>query len=344
MVKQHIGFWITYTFYFYLINWMGNPSLSFVTVLLSIPIFALIFYSLSYILDNYFARKLYLKALCWILLIYSIIAFILIAVNQDHFGLSLVYGHYLVKNKAFNPILFLQSYLILIGHFTFLAILGFQYRTRLKTLEEKNLEMELRLDEKRLRQEYEYASLAQQVSPHMLVNVFQSWAYQIRSTQPTMAEQIDQMYLLMRYFMESNSSDTPRTILLDDEINMVKKYLQIESSISAKPLFISWNITGKLNGIMLPPTTLLTLIMNVFKHGDVYNQDNPVEIIIESNMDCVKIQVQNPVPKRRPKFTSHGVGLNNLSRRLEMVFGKQFEFVYGLISDAFLVEIVIYKT
>lgn len=343
MIKQHIWFWVSYTFYFFLINKMGNPNLSFLTVLLSIPIFALIFYSLSYILDNFFARKLYIKTVTWILIIYSLVAYLLFAINHGYHGLGVVYGKYLVKNKDFNPILFLQSYLILIGHFTFLAILGFQYNSRLRTVVEMNKEMQLRLDEQKLRQEYEYASLAQQVPPHLLVNVFQSWAYQIKDSHPGLANQMDQMYRLIRYFMESSHPDAPRTVLLVEEIEMVQQYVQIENFVSHVPINVSWKVSDAVHGLMLPPTTLMTLIMNAFKHGDAHCSDKPVEIVIQSAPDSVEIHVRNPIPAVRKRLASHGLGLSNLSRRLEMTFGSGHKFVHGFTSQGYSAEISIYK-
>ncbi|MGN0019977.1 MAG: sensor histidine kinase [Sphingobacterium hotanense] len=324
-----------------MINRLGNPNLNFFTVLISIPIFALIFYSLSYILDNFFARKLYVKTVTWILIVYTLVAYLLFAINNGYHGLGSVFGDYLVKNRDFNPILFLQSYLIFIGHFTFLAVLAFQYNSRLRTVVEKNKEMQLRLDEQKLRQEYEYASLAQQIPPHLLVNVFQSWAYQVKNSHPTLAEQMDQMYILIRYIMDSINADSPRKVLLSEEIEIVQRYIKIEESICQTPLNISWHIDGALRHWMVPPTTLLTLMMNVFKHGDIRATDKPVEVLVHSSSDKLKLRIQNALPAIPKRLVSHGMGLHNLARRLEMIFGKRHHFHHGPCMEGFYAEIAI---
>src|SRR5690606_1978875 len=132
---------------------------------------------------------------------------------------------------------------------------------------------------------------------------------------------------------ESSHPDAPRTVLLVEEIEMVQQYVQIENFVSHVPLNISWQVSDAVHALMLPPTTLMTLVMNALKHGDAHCSDKPVEIVIQPAPDSVEIHVRNPIPAVRKGLASHGLGLSNLSRRLEMTFGSGHKFVHGFTSQ-----------
>ncbi|MVZ65731.1 hypothetical protein GQF61_07660 [Sphingobacterium sp. DK4209] len=337
--RAHILFWIGYTIYFYLLNKLGNPKLSIMTVVLSIPLFMLIFYALSHILKRYFACKKYVLAFFLIVVVYGTTAGVLYAITCNWLGMSLLYGEYLMYRDDFDIRKFLQTYLVLIGHFSFLAILGYQYNRRLMAAKDTVGHLQALLKEQTLRKSLAYNNLSQQVPPHLLVNVFQSWSMQLRNRDLNLTQQIDEMYALIHFFMLSCSPGAPRTILLSKEVEMCKRYLRIQQDLHLHPFNLSWDLQGNLDAVLIPPTSLITLCMNIHKHGDLFDEHHAVQIQIHVHKGYYLIDIENPIPRLHLGYLGHGVGLKNLQERLAFVFGSDFSLEYGPSNKGYRVHL-----
>ncbi len=341
IIRQHLLFWAAYSIYFYLINLMGNSRLSYLTVLYSLPFFVFIFYSVSFSLNRFVPNQKWLVLIFWLTLVYGFSGYLLYELTYGSFAQSLIYGKYLVEGRAFNLMQFLQIYLIMIGHFTFLAILDFQYNSKLRASKERIYEMNLRISEESKRKQFEYFTLSQQVPPHFLVNVFQAWEQQLMKSELPMRNQVGEMYKLMHYFMVSCIPEGPRLISLYSEIDACRRYISIQEEFSRKASYIEWNIKGNTRGALIPPTGLLTLIMNVFKHGQCNNAKEPARLEISVNDLGYQIILVNKVLRSKEKLLSHGLGLGNLCKRLELVFKDQYTFSSEQTKEWFTTKLIV---
>jgi len=340
-IKEHVWLWICYTFYFYLINLLGNPELPIATVLLSVPGFMYVFYSISWILEQYFSQRKYWSAGLGFFTVYGSVGILLYLLTRPESGMSMVYGKYLVAGRDFQWRQFLQNYLVFIGHFTFLAVLSHLNARRRLAWENSLREMEARLKEERLRKEFQYSALSLPVPSHLLVNVFQSWHNQLHEYDLPMKDQLLEMYELIRFFMICCLPESPRTISLAREIEVCQQYQRIQEQLAGRPMYIDWKVSGNIHGVVIPPTSLLTLLMNVFKHGDVFCQSRPVRIRVDVEKNAYLVRMENALPLHKSSFASHGLGLANLKQRLDFVFKDRASLSFGTFQQTFKVELKI---
>lgn len=80
---------------------------------------------------------------------------------------------------------------------------------------------------------------------------------------------------------------------------------------------------GNLLGHTIPPTTLLTLVKNAFKHGDLNQSRYPLKIIVKIDAGILVASVENKKQESKHTAATHGHGLYNLKRRLDMVYGNR---------------------
>jgi LytS/YehU family sensor histidine kinase len=82
-------------------------------------------------------------------------------------------------------------------------------------------------------------------------------------------------------------------------------------------------VNGVVNGATIIPFVLITLVENAFKHGDLKSRQNPIDIrlIVEGN--TLSFFCSNK-KKSGPKEISTGVGLDNIKKRLELAYRKNF--------------------
>lgn len=334
-IGRHIGCWTLYAVYFFIVNKLGNTRLSILTVVISLPVFMFVYYGVSYSLNVHFNNRRYVGAIRILLFVYGI-AFLTVYFSTYGWGGGFgFYSEYLTAGSNFDWRKFMQSFLMLIGNFSIFAFLEYQYRLKVRSNQREQAE-------RMWRQRYEYITLAQQVSPHLLANVFQSLEHQLSKIPPELGKQIDELYNLMQYFMNSSLPDGPSSVILAEEIQATQRYIGIYEELYAKKSSFIWEITGNTGGATIPATGLVTLVSNVFKHGDPFNSSTPPTIRISVNRGGYTLSVSNRVTPRKNLQESHGVGIENLRRRLEYVFAEKFKLVNSLVDGNYQVHLAVY--
>ncbi len=94
--------------------------------------------------------------------------------------------------------------------------------------------------------------------------------------------------------------------------------------------------------LAVPPLLLQPLVENALKHGIAELVDGgELSIGARRRGDRLTVWVQNPVdPEARPR-PGAGVGLANVRRRLENVFGDEGRLRHLRADDSYLVEVTV---
>ncbi|MFD2599051.1 histidine kinase [Sphingobacterium corticis] len=303
---------------------------------MSFPYFIGIFYATLSIFKRYFLKDKILLGCSAFLMFYVISgAFMYMATSssplfEEHFG------EYLKESYRFNFREFLQTFLIMHGHFTMLAFLYYQHENELRAIQKQ-------LSEIRLRHDYEYSALAQQISPHMLTNLLQNCIMEIRRGHPTTADQLNDLYRLMNYYTDAHAAGSRKTILISTEIESVKTYLRANQALSDVPYYIDWKITGNINRGSLPPTSMICLVENAIKYGEIGDRNDPLKIQIEIGTSTIYLSIRNRKKRSSPSsISSRGSGLQNLRRRLQIAYPRGHRFLVRDESIYFKVKILIH--
>jgi len=184
-------------------------------------------------------------------------------------------------------------------------------------------------------QENRLSRLTSQLQPHFLFNTLNSIRALVFIDQDKAADMITSLSELLRNQMYFQSS-TETTFAMDWET--AQRYLQIESVRFEGRLSTSVDNDPAGMAQKLPPLTVLTLIENAIKHG-VSGSDEPVAIHVDSGLsgdDRWYLRVQNSVGGQ-PSISGSRVGLHNVRKRLELMFGSNIVFDAGRSNQHFTV-------
>lgn len=181
--------------------------------------------------------------------------------------------------------------------------------------------------------EAEIKALQAQVSPHFLFNALNTVVSLVR-IDPDKARKL--LIALSRYFRKNLESSTNPTTTLAREFEHVHAYLSIEKERFVEKLEVLFEVEDeKLMNYKIPTMTLQPLVENALKHGmkgltlksiitiSVQQQGVGVLIIIKDNGKGIEKQrLSELLHKPIASETGTGIGLYNVNRRLEMMFGK----------------------
>jgi sensor histidine kinase YesM len=199
-----------------------------------------------------------------------------------------------------------------------------QHRLKLALEVSEQSLRERELAEERLlkaKSEAELAALQARINPHFLFNTLNSIAALI-GDEPAKAEQVlGQLSSLMRYTLQSNHAGV---VSLDDELKIVRGYLEIEEVRLGDRLRYEIDIDPALRGAVLPILLLQPLVENAIKHG------------IAPNIAGGRLIVRGWCEDGRAIFTivddgdggdggtaGFGEGLMNVRQRLEALYGDR---------------------
>lgn len=176
--------------------------------------------------------------------------------------------------------------------------------------------------EKLLYNQAQLNSLKEQLNPHFLFNTFNT-LYGISLQYPERTpELIMHVSQLMRYQLESNER---QCVPLDDEINFISSYVQLEKERVGYRCNISFNSDVDDEGAYkIPPMLLICFIENAFKHGTCTIEKCFVDIAITVKEGRLNLVVKNSVPENKSEVVSTKIGIRNTTERLKLQYGSNY--------------------
>lgn len=184
----------------------------------------------------------------------------------------------------------------------------------LKIIEKKNLQHELIKSQN--------AYLKTQINPHFLFNTLNFVYNSVRKTSSEAAEAILALSQMMRYALQ-NEDDQSETVLLE-EIEHVESLISIHQIRHKHQLQVHLNYTDNLAGVKFIPLVLITLVENLFKHGNLTHPVYPAQISITLEVDILQISTTNLIGST--KTEGHRIGLDNIQKRLLQAYGNRASF------------------
>ena len=172
------------------------------------------------------------------------------------------------------------------------------------------------------RNEIELKNLRSQLNPHFLFNSLNSIRALIDIEPMKAKESVTTLSNLLRSSLVMGKEDL---VTLQDELEMVSNYLELEKIRFEERLNVKWDLDETLKSFQLPPFSLQMLVENAIKHG-ISNLVHGGEIMIrtEKRSGDVVISVANSGELSDKVDT--GIGLANTRRRLDLQFKGKAEF------------------
>ncbi|QDP40951.1 sensor histidine kinase [Radiobacillus deserti] len=185
-----------------------------------------------------------------------------------------------------------------------------------------------------LAKEAEIRALQAQISPHFLFNSLNIIVSLIR-TNPNKARKL---LVSLSHFLRQNIRGTTSTLTtLEQELKHVRAYLHIEEARFVDRLTVDYDIEDRLLRHKVPPLLLQPIVENAVKHGikdreidcqiHISIQSTPngkTKISVRDNGDGMDVRKQGHICKEfYEESESTGIGLYNVNRRLQMMYGEE---------------------
>ncbi|WP_242112393.1 sensor histidine kinase [Luteimonas aquatica] len=183
-----------------------------------------------------------------------------------------------------------------------LAAFQNQWRTRQMALRAKQSELE---------------ALQARIRPHFLFNTLNTGAALVHQ-QPEAAERV--LLDLADLFRAALAG--PREISLEDELFLVRRYLEIEAFRLGDRLQVHWHLPQALPAANVPSLSIQPLVENAIRHGiERLPGGGDIDIAVTVTSNAVTVRISNPVPPAGKQAHGHQVGLSASQVRIEALTG-----------------------
>ena len=129
----------------------------------------------------------------------------------------------------------------------------------------------------------------------------------------------------MRYMLYESNDEK---ISLEQEIQYLKSYIDLQLLRFGDDIDLELNIANNVEGFEIEPMLLIAFVENAFKHG-VGMVENPfikIHLDVDKKTSELRFTVENSIaPLDSAKDKSSGIGLNNMRRRLELLYNGRYK-------------------
>jgi sensor histidine kinase YesM len=206
---------------------------------------------------------------------------------------------------------------------------------RVNDLRQKLLEAEKRGIQSELK------ALKAQINPHFFFNTLNSIYAMSLAKDDRLPGTVLQLSGLMRYLLYESKEDT---MLLEKEISILADYAALQQIRSGDNLQFKMTLEGEVTGQRIAPFLLITFLENAFKHGakgDI--RQTYIFMTIKINQHNLEFRIENNKGSldQVEKEGHRGLGLENVKRRLELLYPGRHQLVISEDDKSYIVQLAI---
>ena len=173
------------------------------------------------------------------------------------------------------------------------------------------------------------AVLQAQLNPHFLFNTLHSLMALVRYDAEKAETAIEKLSEMLRYSLKDKGRSDKYLVRLEDELNFVENYLELEKMRLCERLTVRKNIENETLDCLIPAFTIQPLVENSIKHGIApKNISAEISISIKRENENLKIEVaDNGIGSENGNYqNSEGLGLKLVREQLQINYGEKSKF------------------
>jgi len=227
-----------------------------------------------------------------------------------------------------------MSYLTLSSFMIFLS-LGLKVLERQSEIEKKQEEIE------KAKLNAELALLKNQISPHFFFNTLNNIYSLIGRSTDDSKNAVVKLARMMRYVLNESGQDNKH---LSDEIEFMRNYIDLMRLRIGDKTRLNVIFPDEYDDIMIPHLLFISLIENAFKYGVSVQEESYINIGLECGETYVLFTCVNSLPESVTDTGSGspGTGLENLRKRLALLYPGRHELEINKATSTFEVRLLIH--
>jgi hypothetical protein len=186
----------------------------------------------------------------------------------------------------------------------------------------------------------ELSFLKSQINPHFFFNTLNNiYSLAVVGSNET-ATAIMKLSSIMRYIL----TDTQLNLVpVENEINFIKNYIDLQLVRLTDKVKVLFTTSGDIQNKQVAPLLFIPFVENAFKYGVSAKAASSINIDITVSGDLITFTSDNDIVKSDSFINeTTGIGINNVKRRLELLYPGKYTLNASEVGNTFKVHLTIY--
>ena len=188
-----------------------------------------------------------------------------------------------------------------------------------------------RKDAEAAQMDAELSNLRSQINPHFLLNTLNNIYALTAFDQSKAQDAIQELSKMLRYILYDCQEPM---VPLKDEVSFLENYVNLMRLRLPETVEVTFQSSVVNPQMEVAPMVFISLVENAFKHGISPTEPSFVHIDIQADQQQITCDISNSNhPKTAADHSGHGIGLQQVQRRLELAYPKRYTWQRDVTDD-----------
>jgi len=285
-----------------------------------------------HLIPNYLLKKKYRLFVLYIVYLLIVLLFVIEGTVLIGFTFYFNLDYQIMPNLTKSFPVMVVCVMLIVSLISGIKLIQHNYKSILKNEDLKNKILQTQLQLKK----QELSMLKMQIHPHFLfnsLNTIYGFALKKRDEAPEMILKLSNLLDYILYKIEKP------TVSLENEINHLEDYISLEKLRFHDTLEVNLIKGDDISEMYIAPMLLIPFVENSFKHGAIIDGSLAIMIAVKRNSEMLFFEVENSVLEKTNDST--GIGLENIKKRLEMLYPNAYTLEINRTDKLFKVQLAI---
>ena len=285
-----------------------------------------------HLIPNYLLKKKYRLFVLYIVYLLIVLLFVIEGTVLIGFTFYFNLDYQIMPNLTKSFPVMVVCVMLIVSLISGIKLIQHNYKSILKNEDLKNKILQTQLQLKK----QELSMLKMQIHPHFLfnsLNTIYGFALKKRDEAPEMILKLSNLLDYILYQIEKP------TVSLENEINHLEDYISLEKLRFHDTLEVNLIKGDDISEMYIAPMLLIPFVENSFKHGAIIDGSLAIMIAVKRNSEMLFFEVENSVLEKTNDST--GIGLENIKKRLEMLYPNAYTLEINRTDKLFKVQLAI---
>ena len=194
-------------------------------------------------------------------------------------------------------------------------------------------------EERRKTAEAELTWLKHQLNPHFLFNTLNNISSLTQIDPDKAQESIGQLSDLLRYALYDSEAEK---VPLASEIDFMDNYIDLMALRCNDQTTVEKHLEAPSRPVEVAPLLFISLVENAFKHGVNARYPSFVKVSMRMDGDDLLFACDNSLfEKQGTDRIGSGIGLENMKRRLELLYPGRYTYEQTATDDTYHVQVTL---
>ena len=185
----------------------------------------------------------------------------------------------------------------------------------------------------------ELSFLKSQVNPHFFFNTLNNiYSLAIVKSDKT-APAVLKLSAIMRYILTETERDL---VPLENEVAFIHNYIELQQVRLTDKVQVNFTIEGNTSPLLVAPLIFIPFVENAFKYGVSTKEQSSIDIQLKVDNQVIHFYAKNYIVQSENNMMENtGIGINNVKRRLELLYPEKFELSHHIEDGYYIVKLLI---